>query len=221
MSSLSYNWQNEFVDLRYQVDDLQRNDPDQYNQLATAMGLKPGAKISIPSEYSPEWASRFVAAAHLYTPAAATEEATQAPTPTNVDNSAASSTHESIHLVTAHSSEASDSPDDGSLSDEEDGSSSGGRSSSRGSSSSKHASKSTSRSDASGANDSGSEPDNGIDQASDDASVQFGNPVVGNMSNGPVVPTGQGYSAAATLHPRGIPAPGAALLALWLLLLAA
>ncbi|KAJ2382964.1 hypothetical protein H4S02_005510 [Coemansia sp. RSA 2611] len=68
MSSLSYNWQNEFSDLRYQVDQLQKTDPAKYSALGASLGLKAGQQIQVPSQYSPQWASQFVMAAGLYTP---------------------------------------------------------------------------------------------------------------------------------------------------------
>ncbi|KAJ2684737.1 hypothetical protein IWW39_004734 [Coemansia spiralis] len=68
MSSLSYNWQNEFSDLRYQIDQLQKTDPAKYSALGASLGLKAGQQIQVPSQYSPQWASQFVMAAGLYTP---------------------------------------------------------------------------------------------------------------------------------------------------------
>ncbi|KAJ2490387.1 hypothetical protein IWW37_003204 [Coemansia sp. RSA 2050] len=81
MSSLSYNWQNEFSDLRYQVDQLQKTDPAKYNALGASLGLKAGQQIQVPSQFSPQWASQFVMAAGLYTPPAPTfDPATATPT---------------------------------------------------------------------------------------------------------------------------------------------
>ncbi|KAJ2794785.1 hypothetical protein H4R21_005363 [Coemansia helicoidea] len=200
MSSLSYNWQNEFVDLRYQLDDLQRNDPDQYNQLAASLGLKPGTKISVPSQYSPEWASKFVAAAHLYTPPAPSDDATQLPTPTSAsadDSKSSSGSTASSHHTTSHGGTDDDHSDDGDSStlDAEDDLDSPDGSSARSSSSTSKSKSRTSKTDG--------------------GSTQFGNPVVGSIGDGPIVPSGQGYSAAAALSPPGV----GALLVLWLLVL--
>ncbi|KAJ2785881.1 hypothetical protein H4R18_000270 [Coemansia javaensis] len=230
MSSLSYNWQNEFADLRYQLDDMQRNDPDQYSQLAASMGLKPGTKISIPSEYSPEWASRFVAAAHLYTPPAPSAADTDAPTATGTDDSdddhsGASSTLGTVHRPTTSSTKSgskdqSDGSDDGdnmSTDDSGSGDSADGEDSESDSSpaTSKSKSKSKSSTKSTASSDDG-------DADSDGGSTQFGNPIVGDVNNNtPIRPTGQGYSAAPAVRRPAAGTAGALLLMLLLGLAAA
>ncbi|KAJ2632440.1 hypothetical protein H4R22_001252 [Coemansia sp. RSA 1290] len=167
MSSLSYNWQNQFSDLRYQVDQLQKTDPEKYAQLAASLGLKPGAKINVPSQYSPEWASMFVQAANLYTPPVHTQEdPTVVPTPTSSPSGSHSDL--TVQLITDFSDSASG----------EEPSASG--------------------SDSLAATE-------GLDTAesNENTSTQYGNPIVGdyNGAESPIVPTGQGYSAATILTP--------------------
>ncbi|KAJ2804133.1 hypothetical protein H4R20_002625 [Coemansia guatemalensis] len=175
MSSLSYNWQNEFSDLRYQLDALQKEDPEKYSQLAASLGLKPGTKISVPSQYSPEWASKFVTAANLYTPPAATADPTLVATPTISKVTAESDNSDSAvtHLITEIDSES------GSASDGE------------------------SEKGSDGSNSEDTEATSGLDENTEPADTQFGNPIVGSMDDdgSPIMPTGQGYSAAPTIRP--------------------
>ncbi|KAJ1849595.1 hypothetical protein LPJ70_000377 [Coemansia sp. RSA 2708] len=206
MSSLSYNWQNEFSDLRYQVEQLQKNDPQKYSQLAASLGLKAGTKISIPSQYSPDWASKFVQAANLYTPPQNTnDDAKDVATPTN---SLIESIENLTQLITATANddgEDSDSKSDGS--DDED-----------------HSDQSDEKSnDDSASTDGDGEAASGLDSDGGSTSTQFGNPIVGNFNgaNTPIVPTGQGYSAAASVRPLAIHIMATLSLAIWLLVLSA
>ncbi|PIA14750.1 hypothetical protein COEREDRAFT_82505 [Coemansia reversa NRRL 1564] len=194
MSSLSYNWQNEFSGLRYQLDSLQKEDPDQYNQLAASLGLKPGTKISIPSLYSPQWASKFVAAADLYTPPAVTADSTPAATPTISKGSTDKS--ESGSVVT-HLTTATDDVSDNSSDSESEGSS-----------------------EASDSKDTeATEATSGLDENTDSADTQFGNPIVGTIDNNdsPIIPTGHGYSTASTVRPATISVFGVLSATTWLM----
>ncbi|KAJ1871979.1 hypothetical protein LPJ57_005127 [Coemansia sp. RSA 486] len=216
MDSLSYNWQNEFSDLRYQIVQLQKDDPQAYSQLAAQMGLKAGATISIPSQFDKTWASMFVQAAGLYTPPAATFDPAQAkPTATdqadenNLDGNLfasaleakpSSKNSEDKENTDDNESDNSDDSNDDNSSDDgndiEDLLSS--HSKSKGSSSSSHHKSTKSQDDADSDADS---EDNGDEDDDDNTSQQFGNPVVGNLNTGntPIVPTGQGYSSAGAL----------------------
>ncbi|KAJ2786346.1 hypothetical protein GGI15_001592 [Coemansia interrupta] len=201
ISSLSYNWQNEFSDLRYQVAQLQQDDPAQYSQLAAALGLKAGATISVPSQYDPVWASKFVQAAGLYTPPAPTFDPAQA-TPT-----AAAQQQNSDNLSdNLFASALQEKP-----SEQEDGSDDGGGASDEGEDSVSHKSSKSSKSSkgsktatqhrTSSADDESDAGESLDDEEDVTTSQQFGNPIVGslNTNDGPIIPSGQGYSAAAPL----------------------
>ncbi|KAJ2078641.1 hypothetical protein H4R24_004341 [Coemansia sp. RSA 988] len=191
MSSLSYNWQNEFSDLRYQLDGLQKEDPEKYNQLAASLGLKPGTKISVPSQYSPQWASKFVSAANLYTPPVETADSTLVATPTiskistETDNSNSAVTH----LITATDDVSEN--ESGSESDKVSG----------------------------GSDSEDTEIISGLDENTDPTDTQFGNPIVGSMDNNgsPIMPTGQGYSIAPTVRPSMVSALGIVSATAWLM----
>ncbi|KAJ1665780.1 hypothetical protein IW140_003295 [Coemansia sp. RSA 1813] len=187
MSSLSYNWQNEFSDLRYQVDQLQKTDPLKYQQLAAQLGLKPGAQIDVPSQFNGVWASKFVMGAGLYTPPAAP---TQAAT---FDPSQAKPTDGSSLLITAVLTGNSATPsatDDGQsveVSTLSDGSV-------------------TTVEHSNGSSDDAEDVASDLDSADPSTSMfeQDGNPIVGNFNTDftPIAPTGIGYSAA---PPASIP----------------
>ncbi|KAJ1780209.1 hypothetical protein LPJ77_000682 [Coemansia sp. RSA 2523] len=221
MSSLSFNWQNEFSDLRYQVDQLQKTDPQKYNELAASLGLKPGTKVSIPSQYSPVWASKFVQAAGLYTPPATTaEDPTHVPTPTN---SSLQSIDDLTQLITVTADDSTKS-DDSDGSDEED--ESDATEGSDGSQGSHSAESDDNHSNGKKSNDGNSSDDtggaSGLDTPDEEnTSLQFGNPIVGGFSGGntPIVPTGQGYSAATSTRPLAMHILGTAAFSMWLTLL--
>ncbi|KAJ2480746.1 hypothetical protein IWW56_002259 [Coemansia sp. RSA 2131] len=211
MSSLSFNWQNEFSDLRYQVDQLQKTDPQKYNELAASLGLKPGTKVSIPSQYSPVWASKFVQAAGLYTPpATVAEDATHVPTPT----SSLQSIDDLTQLITVTADDNTKS-DDSDGSDESDGS--------EGSNGSVELDDNHSHgksNDGNSSDDTGGA--SGLDTPDEDnTSLQFGNPIVGGFSGGntPIVPSGQGYSTATSVRPLAMHILGTAAFSMWLILL--
>ncbi|KAJ2137034.1 hypothetical protein IW136_003668 [Coemansia sp. RSA 678] len=214
MSSLSFNWQNEFSDLRYQVDQLQKTDPQKYNELAASLGLKPGTKVSIPSQYSPVWASKFVQAAGLYTPPATTaEDATRVPTPTN---SSLQSIDDLTQLITVTADDSTKSDDsDGSDEPDESDATEGSQGSHGAESDDTHSHKSNNSSDDSGGASGLDTPDE------ENTSLQFGNPIVGGFSGGntPIVPTGQGYSAASSTRPLAMHVLGTAAFSMWLTLL--
>ncbi|KAI9501183.1 hypothetical protein BX070DRAFT_228472 [Coemansia spiralis] len=191
MSSLSYNWQNEFSDLRYQVEQLQHTDPQQYQQLAAQLGLKPGTQIDVPSQFDATWASKFVAAAQLYTPPAATVE-------TMLETGGASTINSGL-LITAQVTASVG------ASDLEGDSASVNESESDGGDSSHGAHKHSSGTSDEGATD-------GLD--SEPTFTQNGNPVVGqlNTANTPIVPSGHGYSAAPSIEPSAALALGYMLL---------
>ncbi|KAJ2160527.1 hypothetical protein GGF46_002176 [Coemansia sp. RSA 552] len=196
MSSLSYNWQNQFSDLRYQVDHLQKVDPQKYDQLAAELGLKPGTKISVPSQYSPKWASKFVDAAQLYTPPAATHatDDLEVATPTApATDDAGGSLTELVHFITTLDKDNDDDDDD----DDKSGGDDKGD---------KQSSKSRDHSQSKDSSDQDESDDEGLDDAEEavSTSTQFGNPVVGSFDGErtPVVPTGQGYSAATAVAPH-------------------
>ncbi|KAJ1822689.1 hypothetical protein LPJ56_000718 [Coemansia sp. RSA 2599] len=207
MNSLSYNWQNEFSDLRYQVAQLQKDDPQAYSQLAAQLGLKAGANIDVPSQFNAQWASKFVQAAGLYTPPAATFDPAQAkptaadqPDKENLDGNLFAS------ALAAETTGSNENSSDGDVSDSkgndssdiEDLLSSHSGSKTKGSSSSSHHKTSASHED--GDDDSEGNSDDG-EEKDNDTSQQFGNPVVGNLNtdNTPIVPSGQGYSAGQAL----------------------
>ncbi|KAJ2503329.1 hypothetical protein GGH96_000350 [Coemansia sp. RSA 1972] len=218
MSSLSFNWQNEFSDLRYQVDQLQKTDPQKYNELAASLGLKPGTKVSIPSQYSPVWASKFVQAAGLYTPpATVAEDPTHVPTPTNSSLKSIDDLTQLI-TVTADDSTKSDGSDE---SDSTDGSDA-----TDGSEGSNNAESDDTHSNGKKSNDGNSSDDtggaSGLDTPDEEnTSQQFGNPIVGGFSGGntPIVPSGQGYSAATSVRPLAMHILGTAAFSMWLTLL--
>ncbi|KAJ2725636.1 hypothetical protein GGI07_001136 [Coemansia sp. Benny D115] len=213
MASLSYNWQNEFSDLRYQVAQLQKDNPQQYNQLAAQLGLKQGASINVPSQFDAGWASKFVQAAGLYTPPAVTQAAaTFDPLEAKPTAAQAASLDDGNLFAsalkatpTAASKDAddddSDSQDDDGENDDNSGNDSTHASSTKKkSSSSASGSKSSSKSkNSSSSDDSG---DDNVD-SEEEVSQQFGNPIVGslNTDNAPIVPSGQGYSSATKQHP--------------------
>ncbi|KAJ2883798.1 hypothetical protein IWW38_005503, partial [Coemansia aciculifera] len=189
MSSLSYNWQNEFSDLRYQVDQLQKTDPAKYSALGASLGLKPGQQVQVPSQFSPQWASQFVMAAGLYTPPAPTfDPATATPTATAAAAVSVGVSGISISglmvVPTTASGSAISSSDDG-----DDGGSESG----------------------SGSHGAGAAATGGLDShhhssakpsSSTSESVQFGNPIAGNLNTAdtPIVPTGIGYNQGTALQ---------------------
>ncbi|KAJ2034267.1 hypothetical protein GGI13_003715 [Coemansia sp. RSA 455] len=183
MSSLSYNWQNEFSDLRYQVDQLQKTDPAKYSALGANLGLKPGQQVQVPSQYSPQWASQFVMAAGLYTPPAPTfDPATATPTtPSGISISG-------LMISTTATGSATVS---GSVtvlgSVTVSGSATGSAAAITSESHHSGDSKSQHSGDAATA---------GLDTES--GSAQFGNPIAGNINTNdtPIIPSGIGYSSA-------------------------
>ncbi|KAJ1948547.1 hypothetical protein EC988_005133 [Linderina pennispora] len=192
ISSLSYNWQNEYSDLRFQVNQLQKNDPQQYQALVLALGLKPGSTVSVPSEYDEKWASKFVQAVGLYTPPAPNSEQTfdeAKATPTKGSDDSGNI----VISVPTHSPTSSS--DDGSDMESSEGADSGDVSGSDGS---KSASKKKKPASASG--DSSADEESTLSsRKSKSSSVQYGNPVVSNLDfqTQGIRPTGTGYSAAA------------------------
>ncbi|KAJ2007637.1 hypothetical protein H4R26_000657 [Coemansia thaxteri] len=196
MSSLSYNWQNEFSDLRYQVDQLQKTDPQKYSALAASLGLKPGMQVSVPSQFSPAWASQFVMAAGLYTPPVHTVD-TAVPTPTqslaSIDTQATGSVTPTGISISGLMDFTSNSSGNSQAATSGGHASSGGHTSSDGSH--HHSDDGTA----------------GLDQSSSQGSPQFGNPVVGNLNtdDAPIIPSGTGYSTSA---PKAKGAPHTALL---------
>ncbi|KAJ2744475.1 hypothetical protein GGI20_002949 [Coemansia sp. BCRC 34301] len=194
MSSLSYNWQNEFSDLRYQVDQLQKTDPAKYSALGASLGLKPGQQIQVPSQYSPQWASQFVMAAGLYTPPAPTfDPATATPTPTTALAGSSSLAGISISGLMQPTVTGSNGAPSSSVESSE--ASSGGLSGSG----SHHGDAATS----------------GLDTSSS-VSQQFGNPIAGNLNTDdtPIIPSGIGYNTGATIIRHQ--SPLAVMFGLWL-----
>ncbi|KAJ1721021.1 hypothetical protein LPJ53_004412 [Coemansia erecta] len=209
ISSLSYNWQNEFSDLRYQVAQLQQDDPSQYSQLAAALGLKAGATINVPSQYDPVWASKFVQAAGLYTPPAApTFDPAQATPTAAAQNSDSLGDNLFASALQAKPSDQEDSDDSDSQDngDDDSGDSKGTAShkSTKSSNSSKNSKSSshhkTSSADDDNESDAGESLDD-EDEGDGSTSQQFGNPIVGslNTNDGPIIPSGQGYSGGTQL----------------------
>ncbi|KAJ2687848.1 hypothetical protein GGH99_003170 [Coemansia sp. RSA 1285] len=196
MSSLSYNWQNEFSDLRYQVDQLQKTDPLKYQQLAAQLGLKPGTQIDVPSQFNDKWASKFVMAAGLYTPPAPTQAATFNP-------SEASPTGASSQLlITAVKTDGESATPLPSSGDESADLSamSGDSAVTAASDHSSHDAKHSSHGDNS------EDATSGLDDAIDSSTSVFqqnGNPVVGSINTdfNPIVPSGTGYSASSAVVP--------------------
>ncbi|KAJ1904743.1 hypothetical protein LPJ81_002320 [Coemansia sp. IMI 209127] len=178
MSSLSYNWQNEFSDLRYQVDQLQKTDPLKYQQLAATLGLKPGQQIDVPSQFDGVWASKFVMGADLYTPPVPTAADTFDPSQATPTGSVASL------LSTAG---ITDSAAVSTQNEESVSTMSGG---------------SVVTLEHSHRSSGGSSDDEGLDSLAASSTSLFqqnGNPIVGmlNTNYSPIVPTGIGYSKAA------------------------
>ncbi|KAJ1945160.1 hypothetical protein FBU59_002390 [Linderina macrospora] len=206
ISSLSYNWQNEFSDLRYQVDQLQKDDPQKYQALALALGLKPGMAIDVPSQYNAMWASQFVQAAGLYTP--------PAPKPaTTFDETKATPTKDSsdsINISISVPTPSATSTGDNSSKDAEssDGESKSGKGNSK---------KPSSDSDDSAADDDDDDASSSHSK-SKNTSVQYGNPVVSNLNfqTQGVKPTGTGYNGAPS-HTAPFTAGALALVALTIL----
>ncbi|KAJ2557466.1 hypothetical protein EV175_001334 [Coemansia sp. RSA 1933] len=168
MSSLSYNWQDEFSDLRYQVDQLQKTDPLKYQQLAAQLGLKPGAQIDVPSQYNAVWASKFVMGAGLYTPPAPSIDPAQA-TPTGSASVAVTAVTTGSPTTTAGEQSVEISTrSDGSVVTIE------------------HSSSMETE-----------DADNGLDSTTS-VFEQDGNPIVGSLNTdfNPIAPTGTGYSGA-------------------------
>ncbi|KAJ1965604.1 hypothetical protein GGI12_000655 [Dipsacomyces acuminosporus] len=205
MSSLSFNWQNQFSDLRYQVDQLKKNDPEKYQQLASSLGLKPGASINVPSLFNAKWASGFVSAAGLYTPpehpaaedtfdpeSATPTATTKGPKPTKAP--ATSDKHKKTDDAASATADDMDNVE---------------TSESRKHKSTKSKARSTSAKD----------DENALDDVDHSTYVQNGNPIVGDISNlhAPIKPTGQAYSGA-TLKATTASAYIALPLALWALL---
>ncbi|KAJ2842185.1 hypothetical protein J3B02_005654, partial [Coemansia erecta] len=179
MSSLSYNWQNEFSDLRYQVAQLQKDDPQAYSQLAAQLGLKADANIDVPSQFNADWASKFVQAAGLYTPPAATFDPAQAK-PTAADQASQSDLDGNLFASALAAEPTSNENSDGNSSDIEDSPSSHNKSKSKSniSSDSAHHKSTASHDDNSDSdNDAGSEDDGNDDDDDNNTSQQFGNPV--------------------------------------------
>ncbi|KAJ2373819.1 hypothetical protein IW150_003432 [Coemansia sp. RSA 2607] len=201
ISSLSYNWQNEFSDLRYQVAQLQQDNPSQYSQLAAALGVKAGSSIDVPSQYNPVWASKFVQAAGLYTPPAApTFDPAQAKPTAAADNTDNLGDNLFASALEAKPSDQEDSADNSQGSDDSDDSQ--GTTSHKSSKNSKSTNASSHHKTSSG--DDESDSGDGLDDEDDSdatTSQQFGNPIVGslNTDDGPIIPSGQGYSGATTL----------------------
>ncbi|KAJ2582221.1 hypothetical protein GGH95_001654 [Coemansia sp. RSA 1836] len=193
MSSLSYNWQNEFSDLRYQIDQLQKTDPAKYSALGASLGLKPGQQIQVPSQYSPQWASQFVMAAGLYTPPAPTFDPASA-TPTAVVTTASglplTPTGISISGLMLSTTTATSSGVSGSVV-VVSGSSGSAEITASGSNSGSHHSGSDAAATA------------GLDTHSSTptGSPQFGNPIAGNLNTDdtPIIPSGIGYNSGNTL----------------------
>ncbi|KAJ2355097.1 hypothetical protein IWW50_002829 [Coemansia erecta] len=213
MSSLSDNWQNEFSDLRYQVEQLQKTDPQKYSQLAASLGLKSGTKISIPSQYSPEWASKFVQAAGLYTP----PPATVADDPMSVATPTSNLIHSIGEITQQQSTATADSDDDDGSSDSLDDDDADDSNSSK---NKKPAAGGKSSNDDGSSGDGGGT--SGLDATDDEnTDTQYGNPVVGNFNGGntPIVPSGQGYSAATSVRPLALHVLGTMTLSMWLTIL--
>ncbi|KAJ2813799.1 hypothetical protein H4S07_000405 [Coemansia furcata] len=183
MSSLSYNWQNEFSDLRYQIDQLQKTDPAKYQALGASMGLKPGQQVQVPSQYSPQWASQFVMAAGLYTPPAPTfNPASATPTatgasllPVSISGLMISTTATASATATAAVSTTAQ------ITGHSDG----------GSSAAQHSGGSSAGHHSSGGDAAATA---GLDTQS--VSEQFGNPIAGNLNTNatPIIPSGIGYN---------------------------
>ncbi|KAJ2064897.1 hypothetical protein GGI17_000704 [Coemansia sp. S146] len=182
MSSLSYNWQNEFSDLRYQIDQLQKTDPAKYSALGASLGLKPGQQIQVPSQYSPQWASQFVMAAGLYTPPAPTFDPASA-TPTTGSAAPSGISISGLMISTTATATATATV---TASGSATGSGSG---SAAVTGDSHHSSESKSQ-------HSGDAATAGLDTES--GSPQFGNPIAGNINTNatPIIPSGIGYSSA-------------------------
>ncbi|KAJ1893784.1 hypothetical protein LPJ66_005555 [Kickxella alabastrina] len=213
MSNLSYNWQNEFPDLRYQVARLQQDDPAKYNELVAQLGLKAGSQISIPSQFNYAWASQFVMAAGIYKPTAHQEANPQEAKPTgNTDKTDGDSFQSALGMLTGfdqtntatkiNSNNKDDHNDGGELSsvvivNEEDNKSRTSTSTTPTRSSSTRSTGPTSKS-----SDINNDDDNDNNKDSK-ASQQFGNPIVGsiNKDNVQIIPSGQGYSGAQHLIP--------------------
>ncbi|KAI8321388.1 hypothetical protein GQ54DRAFT_311837 [Martensiomyces pterosporus] len=179
MNSLSSNWQNEFSDLRYQVDQLQKTDPQKYQALALSLGLKPGMQVSVPSLFDAQWASMFVNAAGLYTPPAPTLPAATYNPANALPTASVFIPTVSVNVATATS--GSQSHDVSASNDMESDGSSGA-----------HQKTSKSKSHTAG--------DDGLDDVDQDTSIQYGNPIVGDIGdNTPIKPSGHGYSGAAMI----------------------
>ncbi|ORX73089.1 hypothetical protein DL89DRAFT_87903 [Linderina pennispora] len=184
ISSLSYNWQNEYSDLRFQVNQLQKNDPQQYQALVLALGLKPGVysqravgvrrEVGIEVCPAPNSEQTF-------------DEAKATPTKGTDDSG------NIVISVPTHSPTSSS--DDGSDMESSEGTDSGDVSGSEGS---KSASKKKKPASASG-DSSADEESTPSSHKSKSSSVQYGNPVVSNLDfqTQGVRPTGTGYNAAA------------------------